>query len=128
MAQGSGIPIHVDVETGDIHTEALPWGMATDIAPHDYAANMETLSFMPPEGTGIVEFAPYETEMFTVSVTLMDDDRDEHNEVFARDVDANRPTRQSATARHTGTIEDDDAATDRVTSTMTIRAPSRVAT
>ncbi|MDE0038158.1 MAG: fibronectin type III domain-containing protein, partial [Gammaproteobacteria bacterium] len=74
MPQGSGIPIHVDWETGDVHTDD-PWGMA--IAPHDYAAKTSTVSFMPTQGTGMS--GP--TEM-TVTVAVEDDDLNEHTEAF----------------------------------------------
>ena len=110
LARGSGIPIHVDWETGDMHTDD-PWGMA--IAPHDYPATMETVSFTPPEGTGL----PGPTEM-TVTVPVVGDDLDEHAEVFGVTVTGATTTTAPDMPNDvmvedgmaTGTIGDDDDA------------------
>ena len=120
MAQGSGIPVHVDVETGDIHTED-PWGMA--IAPHDYTAKTETLSFMPPQGTGMA--GP--TELM-VTVSVVGDDLDEHTEMFGVTVtDATTTTGPDMPndvmvddGMATGTIEDDDVAPSFTVADMTV--------
>ncbi|MDE0420500.1 MAG: hypothetical protein OXK76_06375 [Gammaproteobacteria bacterium] len=120
MAQGSGIPIHVDVETGDVHTDD-PWGMA--IAPHDYMAKMETLSFTPTQGTGMA--GP--TEMM-VTVSIESDDLDEHSEVFGVSVTSATTTSgpdmpdevMADDGMAMGTIEDDDDAPSFTVEDMTV--------
>ena len=91
----SGLPIGVDWATGDMETPDDMYGMAT--ADVDY---------MSANGTS--EFAPGDTEMM-VTVTIMDDALDEHDEVFG--VTLSNPTYvMVGDGEATGTIEDDDEA------------------
>ena len=69
LSGASGLPIGVGWATGDMETPDDMYGMA--MADVDYAA-----------AEGMVNFAPGETEMM-VTVVLMDDELDEHDEVFA---------------------------------------------
>ena len=120
MAQGSGIPIHVDWETGDVHTDD-PWGMA--IAPHDYAAKTSMVSFMPAEGTGMA--GP--TEMM-VTVDVEDDDLNEHTETFGVSVTSATTTTgpdmpgevMVDAGMATGMIEDDDEPPSFTVADMTV--------
>ena len=108
MPQGSGIPIHVDLETADTSTED-PWGMA--IAPHDYTAKMDTVSFTPAQGTGMA--GPHE---MMVTVSVVDDDLDEHPEQFGVSLSGAMTTTgpdmpndvMIAAGMATGMIDDDD--------------------
>ena len=91
----SALPISVAWATGDMETPEDMYGMAT--ADVDYAS-----------GSGMVEFAPGETEM-SVGVVVMEDALDEHNEVFAVNLgEAMYTTVDDGMA--VGTIEDDDDA------------------
>ena len=91
----SALPISVDWATGDMETPDDMYGMA--MADVDYAS-----------GSGTVNFAPGETEM-TVTVSVMDDALDEHDEVFAVTL-SNAAYAMMGDGSATGTIEDDDAA------------------
>ena len=120
MAHGSGLPIHVDWETGATTTED-PWGMA--IAPHDYGAKTESLSFMPMQGTGMA--GP--TEM-TVTVSVVDDDLDEHVEQFGVSLTSAMTTTAPempadvmvGMGMATGMIEDDDEPPSFTVDDMTV--------
>ena len=90
----SGLPIGVGWATGDMETPDDMYGMAT--ADVDYAA-----------ASGMVDFKPGETEMM-VTVAVMDDALDEHDEVFAVTLsDPSYATVDDGDA--TATITDDDA-------------------
>ena len=92
----SALPISVEYATGDAATDDM-YGMAT--------ADMDYMS-----GAGTVEFAPGQTEMM-VSVSIMDDALDEHDEVFA--VTLSNPMYAmlgDGDAMAMGTIVDNDAA------------------
>ena len=91
----SGLPTSVDWATGDMETPDDMYGMA--MADVDYAS-----------GSGTVDFAPHETEMM-VTVTVMDDALDEHDEVFSVML-SEASYAMIADGMATGTIEDDDAA------------------
>ena len=91
----SGLPISADWATGDMATPDDMYGMAT--ADVDY---------MSANGTS--EFAPGETEMM-VTVTIVDDALDEHDEVFGVTL-SNPMYVMVGDGEATGTIEDDDAA------------------
>ena len=90
----SALPISVHWMTADASGGDM-YGMAT--ADVDYAA-----------GSGMVEFAPGDTEMM-IAVAVMDDALDEHDEMFAVNLhDAAYATLDDGSA--VGTIEDDDDA------------------
>ncbi|MCY4058340.1 MAG: fibronectin type III domain-containing protein, partial [Gammaproteobacteria bacterium] len=91
----SGLPISADWATGDMATPDDMYGMAT--ADVDY---------MSANGTS--EFAPGDTEMM-VTVMIMDDALDEHDEVFGVTL-SNPMYVMVGDGEATGTIEDDDAA------------------
>ena len=94
LSTPSALPISVDWATGDAETEDM-YGMAT--ADMDYAS-----------GSGTTEFAPGETVM-NVSVAVMDDELDEHEEMFT--VTLSNPTdAMLGNAMATGSIMDNDAA------------------
>ena len=94
LSTASALPISVDWATGDAETDDM-YGMAT--ADMDYAMSSGTLSF-----------AAGQTEMM-VSVTLMDDALDEHDEMFAVTL-SNAMHAMASDAMAMGTIVDDDAA------------------
>ena len=126
LSAPSGLPISVNYATGDMETPEDMYGMA--MADVDYTS-----------GTGMVEFAPGETEMM-VTVAVMDDALDEHDEVFAVTLsDASYATIDDGMA--TGTIMDDDdppsvsiadasgsEGSGEVTFTVSLDAPSALPT
>ena len=126
LSAPSGLPTSVNWATGDMETPDDMYGMA--MADVDYES-----------ATGMVAFAPGETEM-TVTVTVMDDALDEHDEMFGVMLsDASYATIDDGTA--TGTIMDDDdppmvsiadasapEADGRLTFAVTLDAPSALPT
>ena len=93
LSAPSGLPIGVNYATGDMETPDDMYGMA--MADVDYTS-----------GTGMVNFEPGDTEMM-VSVVVIDDMLDEHDEVFAVTLsDPSYATVEDGDA--TGTIMDDD--------------------
>ena len=94
LSAPSALPISVDWATGDAATEDM-YGMAT--ADMDYTS-----------GGGTLDFAAGETEMM-VSVAVMDDALDEHDEVFGVML-SNAMNAMLDDAMAMGTIVDNDAA------------------
>ena len=94
LSAPSALPVSVDWATGDAATDDM-YGMAT--ADMDYAMDSGTLSF-----------AAGQTELM-VSVDLMEDQLDEHDEVFAVTL-SNPMHAELADAAAVGTIVDNDAA------------------
>ena len=91
----SALPISVDWATGDMETPDDMYGMA--MADVDYMS-----------AGGALDFAPGETEMM-VTVAVMDDAIDEHDEVFAVML-SNASYAMVGDGMATGTIMDDDDA------------------
>ncbi|MDE0039574.1 MAG: fibronectin type III domain-containing protein, partial [Gammaproteobacteria bacterium] len=94
LSAPSALPVSVDWATGDAATDDM-YGMAT--ADMDYAM-----------GSGTLSFAAGQTELM-VSVDLMDDALDEHDEVFAVML-SNAMYAMLGDASAMGTIVDNDAA------------------